>query len=175
MNAILETFLIVETRIAVAVMDVGDVSLELLLLADLETAQRMIVGIGSQFLALEVGWLFADGDHILLGAIQHRLEVLMVLGGERLGREDDLMFGIDQRLGVVALNDPVRGRHLDRFVVHRVALDLPAVTAALGFAILEEIIEPLHLELEAAFTLLLALEDKSRFFIRLGMFIHHAL
>ena len=75
-------------------------------------------------------------NHILFRAVQHRLEVFMILAGECLRGEDHLMFGIDQRLGIVSLNDPVRGRHLDRFVIHRIALDLFAVAAALGLAIL---------------------------------------
>ena len=60
----------------------------------------------------------------------------MILAAERLGGENDLMFGIDQCLGVVSLDDPVRRRHLDRFVVHRIALDLFAIVAGLGFPIL---------------------------------------
>ena len=60
----------------------------------------------------------------------------MILAGESLRGEDHLMFGIDQRLRIVSLDDAVRGRHLDRFVIHRVALDLFAVAAALGFPIL---------------------------------------
>jgi hypothetical protein len=68
------------------------------------------------------------------------------------------MFGIDQGLRVVSLHDAVRRRHLDRFVVHRIALDFFAVAAALGFPILEKFIEPLDLQLEAAFALLLTFD-----------------
>ena len=60
----------------------------------------------------------------------------MILAGECLGRENNLMFGIDQCLGVVSLNDTVRRRHLHRFVVDDIALDLLAVAAAFRFPIL---------------------------------------
>ena len=55
-------------------------------------------------------------------ASQHRLDVFVILAGERLGGQDDLMFGIDQGLGVVAVDDAVRRSYLDRFIIHRVAL-----------------------------------------------------
>ena len=62
-------------------------------------------------------------------ALQHRLEIFMILAGKRLGGQNDLMLGIDQGLSVVSLNDTVRGGHLDRFIIHRVTLDLLAITA----------------------------------------------
>ncbi|HKJ38462.1 MAG TPA: hypothetical protein VJ972_06785 [Anaerolineales bacterium] len=60
----------------------------------------------------------------------------MILVGECLGREYDLMLGINQGLGIVSLNDAVRRWHLDRFVVDDIALDLLAIAAALRFPIL---------------------------------------
>jgi len=42
-DAILETFLIGKARIACAVLDVGDVSIELFFLADLQAVERVIV------------------------------------------------------------------------------------------------------------------------------------
>ena len=85
------------------------------------------------------------------------------------------MLGIDQRLCVVALNDAVRRRHLDRFIIHRIALDLLAVTAYLRFALLEKFIQPLDLDLEASFALLLTFDLDLRMCISLRMFFHHAL
>ena len=69
----------------------------------------------------------------------------------------------------------MRRRHLDRFVVGHIALDLLTFAAALGFAILEEFIEPLDLPLEALFALLLTFDLDLRMFVCLGMFFHHAL
>jgi hypothetical protein len=60
-DAILETFLIGKARIACAVLDVGDVSIELFFLADLQAVERVIVGIGGQLPALEIGFIFSDG------------------------------------------------------------------------------------------------------------------
>jgi hypothetical protein len=45
-DAILEMLLIGKTRIACAVLDVGDVSVDLFILADLQAVERVIVGIG---------------------------------------------------------------------------------------------------------------------------------
>ena len=63
-------------------------------------------------------------------------EIFMILAGECLSGENDLMLGIDQCLSVVSLDDAVRRRHLHRFVVDDIALDLFAFTAALRFPIL---------------------------------------
>ena len=99
----------------------------------------------------------------------------MILTGECLGCQNDLMLGIDQRLGVVPLNDAVRRRHLDRFVIHRVALDLLASAAQLRFAILEKFIQPFDLQLEASLALLLTFDLDLRMLICLGVFFHHTL
>ena len=61
-GAILETFLLSKTRIACAVVDVGNVRIEFFLLADLQAVERVIVGIGGQLFALKPGFIFSDGD-----------------------------------------------------------------------------------------------------------------
>ena len=99
----------------------------------------------------------------------------MILTGESLRGENDLMFGIDQRLRVVRLHDPVRGGQLRGFIIHRVALNLLAAAADLRFALLEKFIQPLDLQLEAAFAFLLPFDFDLRVFIRLGMFGDNAL
>ena len=96
----------------------------------------MIVAIGGEFFTLEIVRAFANRNQILFCIIQHRLEVFMILTGESLRGKNHLMFGINQRLRVVSLQDPVRGGHLRGFIIHRVALDLLASVADLGFAIL---------------------------------------
>ena len=135
-DAILEALLISKARISFAELDVGDVGIDLFIFADRQTVEGMIVTIGGELFALEIGWLFADGDQILFRTLQHRLEVFVILAGESFRRENDLMLGIDQGLGVVPLNDAVRGGHLHRFVIDCIALDLFAVAAQLGFPIL---------------------------------------
>ena len=135
-NPILEAVLLGKARVACAVMNVWDVGVELFIFADLQTVERVLVGICGEFLALKEGRLFANGKHVLFGVIEHGFEVVVILGGECLGSQNDLMFAIDQGLCVVALDDAVGGGHLDRLVVYGVALDLLAVTAKFGFAIL---------------------------------------
>ena len=63
-DAILETILIGEARIAGAVVDVGDVGIELFLLADHQAVERVIVGIGGQLRALKIGFIFSNGDGV---------------------------------------------------------------------------------------------------------------
>ena len=107
MDAILETLLLGKARIAFAELDVGDVRIDLFIPAYSQAVERMIVAVGGQLLALKIGFIFSDGGDVFFCARQHRLDVFVILAGERLGREDDLMFGIDQGLGVVALDHPV--------------------------------------------------------------------
>ena len=136
MDAIFEALLIGKARVAFSELDIGDIGVELFIFADRQTVERVIVAVCCQLFALEKGWLFSNGNQVLLRTIQHWLEIFMILTGEGFRRKNDLMFAIHERLGVVALNDPMRGGHLDRLVIHRVALDLFAIGAALGFAIL---------------------------------------
>ena len=63
-DAILETLLIGKARIACAVLDVGDVSIDLFILADLQAVERVIVGIGGQLFVLKVGFIFSDGGDV---------------------------------------------------------------------------------------------------------------
>ena len=63
-NAILETLLIGKARIACAVLDVGNVGIDLFSLADLQAVERMIVGIGGQLFALKIAFIFSDGDGV---------------------------------------------------------------------------------------------------------------
>jgi hypothetical protein len=72
------------------------------------------------------------------------------------------------------LETPAIG-HLDRFIIHRIALDLFPVTAQLRFAVLDEFIQPLDLDLEAAFALLLTFDLDLRMLICLRVFFHYAL
>src|SRR5574342_498200 len=57
-DAILETLLIGKARIAGAVLDVGDVSIDLFILADFQAVERVIVGSGGELLALKIGFIF---------------------------------------------------------------------------------------------------------------------
>ena len=63
-DAILEPFLIGKARIACAVLDVGDVRIDLFILADLQAVERVIIGIGGQLPVLKVGFIFSDGDDV---------------------------------------------------------------------------------------------------------------
>ena len=61
-DAILEAFLLGKARIAFAELDVGDVSIDLFIFADRQAVERMIVAVGGELFALEIGLLFANGD-----------------------------------------------------------------------------------------------------------------
>jgi len=63
-EAILESLLIGKARIAFTELDVGDVSIDLFILADLQAVERVIVGIGGQLPALKIGFIFSDGGGV---------------------------------------------------------------------------------------------------------------
>ena len=61
-DAILEALLIGKARIAFAELDVGDVRIDLFIFADRQAVERVIVAVRGQLFALEIGWLFANGN-----------------------------------------------------------------------------------------------------------------
>jgi hypothetical protein len=63
-DAILETLLIGKTWIAFAELDVGDVGIDLFLPAYRQAVERMVVAVGSELLALKIGFIFSDGDDV---------------------------------------------------------------------------------------------------------------
>jgi len=97
----------------------------------------------------------------------------VILGAEGLGGEDDLMFGIDQRLGVVALDDAVGSGHFHGLVIDGIALDLFALAADLGFLVFDELVQAFDLKLELSFPFLLTFQFQLRLLIRLKMFCKH--
>jgi len=99
----------------------------------------------------------------------------VILGGESFGGEDDLMFGIDQCLGVVALDHAVGGGHFHGLVVNGIALDLFALAAGLGFLVFEELVQAFDLKLKPSFPFLLMFQFQLRLLIRLNMFCQHPL
>jgi len=145
-----------KTRVAAAEINIGDVGIEKLLLAEDQVGMAEIIAVSGEGLALEIVGTLSQIEHILLSADQHGHQILMVLRGERLGMQDHLVLLINQCLSVVALNDAMRGRHLGRLVVGDIALDLFGTFAGLGFLILEEVIEALDLMEQTLFLLLAA-------------------
>src|SRR5690606_37697731 len=79
---IFEALLLGKTRIALAELDIGNVRINFFIFADLQTIERMIIGIGGELFTCEVVWVFANRNHILFCALQHWLEVFMILTGE---------------------------------------------------------------------------------------------
>ena len=148
-DAILEAFLIRKVRITFAEVDVGDVGVDLFILAHIQTVERMIVAIGGELLSLKIGFILANRCQILFRIFQHRSEIFVILASECFSSKNDLMLGIDQRLGIVALNDAVGGGHLDRFIVNHIALDFFALAAVLRLLLLQELVQAFDLDLEA--------------------------
>ena len=61
---ILETLLIGKARIACAILDVGDVGIDLFILADLQAVERVIIGVGGQLPALKIGFISSDSGDV---------------------------------------------------------------------------------------------------------------
>ena len=71
-DAIPEAFLLGKARVPFAELDVGDVGVDLFILAHIQTVERMIVAIGSELLALKIGFIFSDGGDVFFCTFQHR-------------------------------------------------------------------------------------------------------
>ena len=63
-GAVLETLLIGEARIALAELDVGDVSVNLFIPTHCQTVERMIVAVGGELFSMKIGVIFSDGDDV---------------------------------------------------------------------------------------------------------------
>lgn len=149
MESIPKTLLIGKTRIALTKLDVGDEGIEALLFAEGKVGMAEIIAVSSDRLAFKIVGAFADLHHILLGSLHHGSKILVILGAECLGMQDDLMFVIDQGLGIVALNDAMRGGHLGGLVIGEIALDLFGAFPDLGLVRLKEGIEAFDLACQA--------------------------
>ena len=148
MDAVFESLLSGETFIPLAKLQVGDIGIEILILAEDEIGQREIITIRAELLAVEVVRTFADGPHVLLGSRHYGRQILVILAAKGLRMQDDLAFGIDQRLCVVSLDDAMRSGHLGRLIVGQVALDLFAAFPDLGLLLLKKHIQAFHLMLQ---------------------------
>ena len=154
MDAVFESVLSGETFIPFTKLQVGDIGIQILILAEDEIGQREIITIRTQALAVEIVGVFADGPHVLLGSRHHRRQILVILTAKGFRMQDDLAFGIDQRLCVVSLDDAMRGGHLGGLIIRDVALDLFAAFPDLGLLLLKKHIQAFDLMLQ---TLLLYL------------------
>jgi hypothetical protein len=139
-------------------LDIGDVGIQTLSLAQSQAGVAVIIAVCTELFAFEIGLILADGLHVFLCACDHRRQVLMILAAESLGMHDDLVFGIHQRLRVVPLDNPVGGGHLGRLVIGQVALDLFPALADLGLLFLQELVQAFHLALKPLLLLLSLLE-----------------
>ena len=74
---------------------------------------------------------------------------MILTPAEGLGRHDDLVPAIDERLTVIALDDAMSRFHLGRVVVREVAADLLARGPVLGVMIMEPLPDTLGLLLQA--------------------------
>jgi len=95
MDAVFESLLSGETFIPLAKLQVGDIGIEILILAEDEIGQREIITIRAELLAVEVVRVFADSSHVLLGSSHHGRQILVILVAKGLRMQDDLAFGID--------------------------------------------------------------------------------
>jgi hypothetical protein len=63
-DAILEALLLGKVRIAFAELDVGDVRIDLFILANSQSVERMVVALFGNLLALKISFIFSDGDDV---------------------------------------------------------------------------------------------------------------
>ena len=175
MDAILEPLLFEEAGISLAKLQVRDVSIQLFPLAESQIGKAVIVAVGGELFALKVAWLLANGLHILLATLQHGRQIVVVLAIERFSVDDDLVFAIHQRLGVVALDHPMGGGHLRGLVVGDIALDLVPAFPDLGFFFLEKLIQAFHLLQQALFLVLRFVCVRIRHLVLADVFVNDLL
>ncbi len=145
MDAQLEPLLPGKLRIALAEVHVGDIGIQAFLLTERQAGLAEIIAISTEDFACEVIWMFPNIEYILFGSGQHGSNILMILTIECLSVQDDLVLFIDKGLGIVALNDPMRGGHLGRLIVGDIALDFVAALPDLGFMFIQEVVQTLDL------------------------------
>jgi len=68
-----------KTRVAAAEINIGDVGIEMLLLAEDQVGMAEIIAVRREGLALEIVGALSQIEHILLSADQHGNQILMVL------------------------------------------------------------------------------------------------
>ena len=175
MNAILESRLFEEVGISFAELDVGDVSIQLLRLAECQIGQAIIVAVRSELFSLKVIGLLANGLHILFGTLQHGVQVVMILAATRLGVHDDLVLFIHPCLCVVPLDHPVRRGHLGGLVVGDIALDLFLPLPELRFFLLQELVQAFDLLQQLLFLVLVFVCFGVRYLILADVFVNDLL
>lgn len=145
MDAMLEPLLIGKLWIALAELHVGDVSIQAFLLTENQAGMAEIIAVCAEGFADEKIRTFPNIEHILFGTGQHGSDILMILTIECLSMQDDLVLFIDKGLGIVALNDPMRGGHLGGLVVGDIALHFFAALPDLGCLFIKEVVQALNL------------------------------
>jgi hypothetical protein len=94
MDTILESLLLEEAGISLAKLDIRDIGIQLFCLAERQIGKAVVVAVCTELPALEIVRGFANGLHVLFGALQHGRQVVMVLALERLSVHDNLVFAI---------------------------------------------------------------------------------
>jgi hypothetical protein len=149
MDAIFESLLPGETFISFAKLQVGDIGIQVLILAPDQIGIGIIIAVRSQLSAFEIVSIFANYLHVLFCSHHHGRQILVILAAGSLGMQDDLMLGIHQGLSVVALDHSMGGGHLDRLIIGEVALDLFPAFPDLGLLFLQKHIQALYLMLQS--------------------------
>src|SRR6266542_7142435 len=111
MESIFESVLLAEARVAFAKLQVREISIQTLCLAEDQIGITVIIAVCTELPALEIVRGFANDLQSLFGANQHGCHIFMILAAKRLGLHDDLVPGIHKRLSVVPLDHPMRSGH----------------------------------------------------------------
>jgi hypothetical protein len=119
--------------ITAAKVRIRDIGVELLLGTGLEVFFAVGIAVSTQDLARKILGPQAKGLHVRFGSLQHGRHMPIVLSiAKGFRMHDDLMFGIDQGLAIVTLQDAVGGEHLRRLVIRDITLQLLTLLPAFG-------------------------------------------
>jgi hypothetical protein len=120
------------TGIALANMRIREIGLQLFVGTRREVLFAMVMTVGTAYVSRPRMLRQAEGYHVGFGPIHHggsRPIILPVANGLRL--HDDLIWRIDPRLAMSALNDAMGGLHCGRFVIGDMTLECFASLASL--------------------------------------------
>jgi hypothetical protein len=126
--------------------DVRDISIQVQLLAFPQIGVAVLVGVGGEDFSSKVCLTVPQALEILQSSVQHGRPMGMILTStEGFGVDDYLVFGINESLAIVPLDDAMGRLHFGRVVIREVAADLLARGPVLGVITLEPLLQALSL------------------------------
>ena len=100
-----------------------DIGIQLFVRTRLAIGFAMVMAVGAESFPLKIMRRHPDGLQGGFGPLHHGGDMPIILPvAQGLGRPADLVFRLDQRLAIIALDNARAGRHVGRFVIREMTL-----------------------------------------------------